>query len=283
MVHLDELATDVGEDSPDWDPLYASLRDTSVSRLFQQMGYRYVHVGSWWGPTAFDPAADENHTYGVVREFPQTFLETTIVPSILTRLPFGPDDPYETDHARTLFQFETVEDVARDPAPTFTFAHFLLPHPPYVFAADGTYRPQGDPTSIDQKYLDQLSFTNERIQAMLDVLLSVPRDDRPIVVLQSDEGPYPPEFDTGLEVHFDWKDEDDVELGRRLRILDALYLPDVPDRQTLLQPISPVNTFRYVFDRYFGTHLPMLPDRTFVFEDVGHPYRFLDVTDRLRT
>ena len=29
-----------------------------------------------------------------------------------------------------------------DPGPTFTFAHVVAPHPPFVFAADGSYRPE---------------------------------------------------------------------------------------------------------------------------------------------
>jgi hypothetical protein len=42
-----------------------------------------------------------------------------------------------------------------------------------------------------------------------------------------------------------------------------------------------VSTFRLIFDRYFGGTLPLLPDRSWVFEGFHHPYRFTEVTDRL--
>ena len=43
-----------------------------------------------------------------------------------------------------------------------------------------------------------------------------------------------------------------------------------------------MNTFRVILDSYFGADLPLLPDRTFIYTDYDHPYRFEDVTDKLR-
>jgi len=43
-----------------------------------------------------------------------------------------------------------------------------------------------------------------------------------------------------------------------------------------------VNTCRMILNDYFGGSLPLIPDRTYVFTDFDHPYRFEDVTDRLR-
>jgi len=280
MVYLDDLAERVGADSSDWAPLYASLSNTSSSRLFQRLGYRYVHLGSWWGPTAIDPSADLNLTYDIVHEFPETFIGTTIIPALLQRLPVGYDDFFERQYSRVAYQVSSIEQIARDPRPTYTFAHFTMPHPPYVFNADGTYRPQDDPAPIEQKYVDQLRATNDLIDGLIDSLLAGPEGEDPILVLQSDEGPYPPELDTGIEVHFNWAEANDVELGRRFRILDAIFLPgrsaeDVP------AGLTPVNTFRLIFDDYFGATLPMLPDRVDIFTDHDHPFTFRDVTDRL--
>lgn len=38
---------------------------------------------------------------------------------------------------RALRQFRDLAAVVDDPAPTFVIAHFLVPHPPYVFDRDG--------------------------------------------------------------------------------------------------------------------------------------------------
>ena len=45
--------------------------------------------------------------------------------------------------------------------------------------------------------------------------------------------------------------------------------------------ISPVNTFRLLFDRAFGVDLPLLPDRDFTSRDWPHAFDLTDVTDRL--
>ena len=48
----------------------------------------------------------------------------------------------------------------------------------------------------------------------------------------------------------------------RFAILHALFLPDGGDK--LLYPtISPVNSLRVVMSRYFGTAMPLLPDKRF--------------------
>jgi hypothetical protein len=38
-----------------------------------------------------------------------------------------------------------------------------------------------------------------------------------------------------------------------------------------------------IFHDYFGADLPLLPDRTWIYQDVRHPYRFTEVTDELKT
>jgi hypothetical protein len=78
-----------------------------------------------------------------------------------------------------------------------------------------------------------------------------------------------------------WSVASKEELGRKLRILNAYYLPGQPPMQPY-PTITPVNTFRLILDDYFGANLELLPDRTYVFADFEHPYRFEDVTDRLR-
>jgi len=48
----------------------------------------------------------------------------------------------------------------------------------------------------------------------------------------------------------------------RSRILSAYYLPDRGNK-LLYSSISPVNTFRVIFNYYFGTNLDLLPDYTY--------------------
>ena len=45
--------------------------------------------------------------------------------------------------------------------------------------------------------------------------------------------------------------------------------------------MTPVNTFRFIFNKYFGADLELLPDKNYIYEDEDHFFKFIDVTDRL--
>ena len=248
----------------------------------ETIGYTYDHIGSWWAPTHDDPTADRNYVYGR-GEFSQTLLDTTIWPVMSGTVGLSDlEDANLTQFNRVGFQFDALNEIAADPDPTFTFAHFTLPHPPYVFDAQGNYVTADQwRAGPDEAYLDQLKYTNTAMLQMIDRLMAGPDETDPIVVIQSDEGPHPARLEADEDA-FEWPDATDAELGGKFRILDALQLPgESPDAH--LESFTPVNTFRIVFDRYFGADLALLPDRSWVFQDSSHPYRFTEITDRLAT
>ena len=282
MSFLDELVTEQGVDSNNWQPIYQGLQNFQVARALERIGYTYDHIGSWWSPTHDDPTADRNYVYGR-GEFSQTLLDTTIWPVMSGTVGISDlEDANLTQYNRVGFQFDALNEIAADPHPTFTFAHFTLPHPPYVFDAKGNYvTAEQWRAGPDEAYLDQLQYTNTAMLQMIDSLLAGPDETDPIVVIQSDEGPHPARLEADEDA-FEWPDATDAELGGKFRILDALYLPgEGTDAQ--LGSFTPVNTFRIVFDRYFGADLALLPDRSWVFQDSTHPYRFTEITDRLAT
>jgi hypothetical protein len=45
--------------------------------------------------------------------------------------------------------------------------------------------------------------------------------------------------------------------------------------------LSPVNTFRIIFNARFGTDLPLLPDRSFTHPNLYRFYEPVEITDRL--
>ena len=69
----------------------------------------------------------------------------------------------------------------------------------------------------------------------------------------------------------------DADLQEKMRILNAYYLPGV-DRSALYESITPVNTFRLIFNLYFGSDLDRLEDISYA-HDMNPRYRFFDVTD----
>jgi hypothetical protein len=281
MEYLDDLAAKQGKDSSDWKPLYRTIPDAKVPHFLREQGYRYAHVGSWYDPTASDRTAHVNYHYDKTSEFTRVLTTTTILEPFAKRFGFLKEfDGRQVAHNQILFEFDSIIDASHLPGPTYTFAHILLPHDPFTFSADGKYVDDDQQSKMtwEEGYEAQVTYTNRRILGMLDKLMAVPDDQKPIVVLQADEGPKRFEwFYGGRE---GWPVATDDILRQKIGILDALYLPD-GDRSVLRQDMTPVNTFRIIFNMYFGTDLPMLDDRNYVYGTNAEPYKLTDITDRV--
>ncbi len=200
LRHLTGLSERVGPDSGDWKPLYAMLQDHYVGRFLKAHGYRYVHLGSWWEPTRENVLADENFGSRMfilpwaavsLNEF-EWLLVKQMLPvrfmNLVLKSPY--DDPYQ-QFARVQQKFEKIIDVQRHDTPLFVFAHMLVPHDPFVFFPDGRYKTKVEAASLprDKNYIDQVIYVNRKIKELVHELLK--REPQPIIVIQSDEGPFP--------------------------------------------------------------------------------------------
>ena len=282
QYHFD-LAERFGPDTGDMLPIYDRLQDHAVGRLLQRRGYEYVHIGAWWDPTQTNRNADVNYAYEDESDFERIFFRSTLL-SVLERRPEGlslAEQNRRVPYDGALSQFEDIRRASQRPGPTFTFAHILLPHEPFVFDVNGEYisRDEEGARGRQRNYMEQTTYTNQLIDGLLDDLLDVPEGERPIIILQADEGPHPVRFKLDEE-NFDWTEANDSELEEKLAILNAYLFPGVDD-PGLYESISPVNTWRVLFNTYFGADLPLLEDRSFVFRDENHVYDFTEVTDRL--
>ncbi|MBA3307887.1 MAG: hypothetical protein H0T04_04285, partial [Chloroflexi bacterium] len=66
---LDELTETVGRESDDRTPARQLIDRHAVGTFLRANGYQYFHLGSWYGPTASSPIADDVVTLGVDTEF----------------------------------------------------------------------------------------------------------------------------------------------------------------------------------------------------------------------
>jgi hypothetical protein len=162
-----------------------------------------------------------------------------------------------------------------EPGPKFVFLHVLVPHPPYVFDRDGSYvtRAQERQRSFEENYMNQTLAANAMIRRLVDGILRESASP-PVIIVQGDEGPYPPGT---MADTFDWRTASLSQLRVRSGILNAYYLPGVKPG-ALYPTISPVNSFRVVFNTYFDTNLPLLPDRTIRHVSDLQPFAFDDIT-----
>ena len=279
MEFLDYLSDELGEECSDLGPMYAMLQDYKVWRFLKLKGYRFVHFGSWWEPTRENKYADMNVNYKAIPEFSLVLLKTTILYPILVKLHFI-DDTRVTHWKRVLYKFDKLAEIPSIREPTFVFCHMLIPHGPYIFERNGNYIP-GDEAykrSRTENYVNQLVFTNKKVRVLIDELLS--RSEKPpIIILQSDEGPSPRRLEL-LGLNFKWEEATEGELRENMTILNAYYLPNI-DKNVLYPSITPVNSFRLVFNLYFDTDFELLPDKSFATYS-GHPYNFFDVTDKVK-
>jgi hypothetical protein len=258
----------------------------AVGQFLKDLGYRYIHIGANIA-TQTSAIADVNVGLDTTSEFARSLLDTTLYSKIAVRL--GVEHLNSARQRQvdwTSFELQSIADAEAVPGPKFVFVHVLLPHPPYVYDSDGRVisdREDAGRSDADG-YHDQLLYTNTRLEQLFEPLLARPPDEQPIIVIAADEGPYPKRYDAvrreGQGFDWDWAQATGDEIETKFGILDALYLPGV-DRSELYPSISPVNTFRLIFSRYFGVQLPLLPDRSFA-PSPSHGGT-IEITDQLQT
>ena len=276
MTYLDHLTQTVGRASGDRTPAQAMLRGHRVGEEFQALGYRYVHLGSWFGPTSSNPAADENVSVGTTSEFESVLRDTSMLPAI--EQVRGDEKPTPTFFERhgdiALFQMRQLTRLASAPGPKFVFAHILLPHDPYVFRADGTRMTEEESRRGDEKelYAGQMAYLNGQIKELVEKLTAGPDEKDPLIILQADEGPLACRS-------VDCPGDDPRYFAIRFGNLNAMFLPGVD--AAVPSDLSSVNTFRFLFSEAFGQDVELLPDRSFTWPDNDHIYDFRDITDQL--
>ncbi|MEE2981244.1 MAG: hypothetical protein VYA71_06845 [Pseudomonadota bacterium] len=288
LTHLAYLSEQIGPGSGDWKPVYGLMLDSKVMRDVKARGYRYLHFGSWWEPTRRNRLADEN--YFAPRLLPWFTVDFNEFESLLLRqtLPvrvslalFGGDSGWRRHQfkrvGRKLDQLATLR---RRDGPLFVFAHMLIPHDPFVFHADGRYKSPAEAgaTTRERNYVDQLIYTNRRIQELVDQLLA--KSPPPVIIIQADEGPFPQRYHAD-EDSFDWSRASDEEMRKKFGILNAIYFPD-GDYSALYQGMTPINSFPVVFNKYFGETYAMLPDTSYTFRSHDDLYTFLDITETVK-
>lgn len=269
MDYINDLTDRVGVQSKNRALPYKLIEKNKAVQLLKSMGYEFVHFGSGWGATARNANADYEVQGGRWNEFDMMLVRTTMMRAFLKFINPVADDA----RRRVVSAFSKLPTIQRrSTKPQFVFAHIILPHPPYVFDRDGRPISQSDLEmhgrvwKQKQRYLDQLMYCNKQVMTLIESL-GREADTMPIVVLQGDHG------SASLD---EWTHPSEAFFRERMGILNAYYLP-ADGRKRLYHSISPVNTFRVIFNQYLGTDFSVMPDKSF-FSSYERPYDFIDVT-----
>ena len=181
------------------------------------------------------------------------------------------DDPLLLHRERVLYALEkTGEYVPSLQSPKFVFVHVVSPHPPYVLGLASDSGALSGPFSLrsltdystgiseTDGYRNQVRDLNQRVLHTVDGILANSQSPA-VIILQGDHG-----IGSGM--------------NDRMSILNAYYLPSGAAGR-LYPTITPVNTFRVIFNAYFEGDMPLLPDHTY-FSEYESLFDFTEVINQ---
>jgi hypothetical protein len=273
FMYLDGLADQMGTETDNRQPLQMMVKYNKIFRSLRNHGYTILAFASGYGATDITNA---DIFMAPPKQWDISEFQEALI--MLTPLSVFRETFFDVRRNRVTYAFDHVADAAQVDGPVFVFVHVQVPHWPFIFGADG--RPIEPHNGIGMRgdyeydefiagYRDQLAFVNESLQIAIDEILAQ-SPDPPIIIVQADHGP-----DAKLD-YGGW-DIEKSYVPERMAIFNAYYFPD-QNYEALYEDITPVNTFRVVFNNYFGTNYELLEDKSY-FVTWEHPYLFTDVTD----
>jgi hypothetical protein len=253
--------------------LWDTLKHNAVRYNLEQMGYQTVSFATGFAWSELDDTdlflTPPPFSSGMT-EFETLFMQTTLA---RTWQDFGWVDLDQINgqnfRDRDMLIFNSMERLANLPGPQFVYVHLIMPHPPFVFGPDGEHTNPANfwneqrkypPDKFKIGYVNQTKFLNTKLLQMIDTILAE-SETPPIILLQGDHGP--------------WSQPN----PQHFFILNAYYLPN---HNTELYPqLSPVNSFRIIFNDYFGGSYNILPDMTY-YSPVPNLYNFSEVRNNCK-
>jgi hypothetical protein len=283
MDYLDELLGGAVPAAADRTPLARLIRWSRLVEFLEQRGYAIVGLPSGYRLTELDnadvfrrePMRGATTLERLAFETSALVMLQDVVVS-LGRQPLYPG--YRAHRERIDFAISELMQIPSIRGPKFVFVHLLIPHPPFVFNAQGGPTSQQYPfTLLDgdafpgtraeyiQGYDAQLQYVNEVMEQVLQAILQDSAQP-PVIVIHGDHGP-------GSRLN--WQSAEQSDLRERSSNLSAYYLPGAPEGE-VSETMTPVNSFRLVLNLYFGADLELLPDRSF-YSTWEQPYTFIPI------
>lgn len=253
---------------------YGGLKSNLVFHILRTLHYKIVSFYSEYGVTSIPKADAYIGSRPKISDFHFALLNTTPLRIFLYKVNQSSwMSRYRIDrHRRTILStLNYLPGLAKETrdTPVYAYAHIITPHPPFVFGPNGEVfdvtrsftfwdelglKPvEGDLRSeYIEGYRTQAIFISKKIVETVSQILEASRRP-PIIIIQGDHGP---------SAFVNWDHPEPMGLKERFSILNAYYFPEGGD-QLLYDSISPVNTFRVLFNYYFGTEFPLLPDSNY--------------------
>lgn len=238
------------------------IRENAARKQFESLGYKTVAFETGYNFTEwfdadyyFLPTSTALGTKSILsnlNSFDTMFLRSTMfAPYVEANIQQANYAEESYRRSVTLFTLEKLKEVPQITGPKLVFVHLSINHPPFVFDAAGglnpdlikVTRPVVENDEYNKGYVGTLGFTDRVMQDVITAILQN-SPTPPVIIVQGDHGPAT------------------VSSSKYFEILDALYLPGV-DHSDLYPTLSPINSFRIVFNKYFGLNYELLPDESY--------------------
>lgn len=134
------------------------------------------------------------------------------------------------------------------PKPQFVYAHYQLPHDPYIYDSTGNLK-QVEKTIMYSEaeqpaaFIEQVKFANKIIQQLVTHIKNANKSNT-VIIIEGDHGFRNIYGKKGYMIYDNFS---------------SFYFPD-GNYKDLYPTISPVNSFRVVLNNFFETNLPLLKD-----------------------
>lgn len=259
--------------------LYPAMQQSRVRRMLENAGYRtyafqtnysFTEIKDAYNYSAPNAGAIGKLLYPGVTDF-ESLILTVSAGQLLyeNRDNLSPtmqlitDAPYVNRRTTIMSTLDSLPEIAAEPGAKFVIAHVLAPHDPFVFDADGNpayrrtpFTDNEDPEfgkgygwdTYVQGYVPEIEYLHQRILGIVDQIISESTTP-PIIILQGDHGIPRSE-----------------PVNAQFQIYNAYYFPG-QDTGIFYDTISPVNSFRLLFNTYFNMDYPLLPDQSYRSEE----------------
>lgn len=249
--------------------IYGAIKSSEVRQRFENLGYQFVTFKTLY---PFLDIEDSDYYYDYEQyqsfynkiesiNFQDLFFRTTVMRIPIeaqeknpSKFDFLPDDLLKLINPRATkfltseyrlyqqyeFALEKLKALPGIPGKKFVYAHLFITHAPFVYEPDGSFRDSTERTY--DAYRDQIVYANREIIEIIQAIIEK-SDQPPIIIIQGDHA-------------YRVLGED------RVKILNAYYLPD-GGNDLVYESITPVNTFRLIFNQYFNENLDLLPDHSY--------------------
>jgi hypothetical protein len=281
LNYIDEIVTINDYESNDRGILKKILKDNIVYDFLKAKDYTFVSLSSSWTGTYKNTKSDIT----LANDLKQNGFEIILLKKTPLLL-FLPNMQIKILPMHTNSILDNISKINDIQEPTFSYVHILSPHPPFVFEPDGSivgglgYCMEGKDGShyfescpgvnkYQERYVDQLAYLNMRFETIINEILEN-SETPPIIILQSDHGP---------GSMLDWTSLENSNVQERLSILNAYYVPE-ETKEMLYSSITPVNSFRVLFNSLFDGQFEILEDKSY-FAIWEKPYKFVDVSESL--